>query len=74
VKTVNPSDENVGYLYWNSYNQEMTVLDVQTTLPDGLKRKLKALCKDTVEKFEAYDNRDTNCLPSREIIREQLNL
>lgn len=87
VKTVNPSEENNGYSYWNSYNNEMTALDVQTRLSDGLKRKLDELCKDTVEKFDAYDSLnaktrhilfcvielDTNCRPSSEIIRVQLD-
>lgn len=86
VKTVNQSEENNGYVYWNSYNNEMTMLDVQTILSNGLKNKLDALCKNTVEKFKAYDKLDaktrhilfcvveldTNFRHAREKIRGQL--
>lgn len=86
VKTINSSEENSGYLYWNSYNNEMTTRDVQTTLSEGFKKKLDAVCKDTVEKFEAYDNLDTNarhilfciveldtnCYPVKEEMQKQL--
>jgi hypothetical protein len=56
VKTINLSEENVGCLYWNSYNTEMNTLDVQTTLSDGLKKKMNSICKDTKEKLAPHEN------------------